>query len=75
MLAILGSPSKESYNFAQKQDILASNQEYAAYDISVDFVNEDALDRILQDQIGCEIERTAVQCMYSHFSRLQSVPN
>lgn len=75
MLAILGSPQKVSYDFAQKQDVLASNQEYAAYDISVDFVNEDALDRILQDQIGCEIEGTAVQCMYPHFSRLQSVPN
>ena len=39
----------KSYNFTKKQDVLASNKEYTAYNISVDFVDEDALNRILQD--------------------------
>ena len=49
MLAGSRSPQEESYNFAKEQDILASNQEYAAYNISVDFLDEDALSCILQD--------------------------
>ena len=49
MLAGSRSPQKESYNFTKKQDILASNQEYAAYNISVDFLDEDALSCLLQD--------------------------
>lgn len=37
------------YNFTKKQYVLAPNQEYAAHDISVDFLDEDALNRILKD--------------------------
>ena len=48
MLAGSRSSEKGSYNFTKKQDILASNQEYAAYNISVNFLDEDALSCILQ---------------------------
>ena len=49
MLAGSTSPQKETYDFTQEQNVLASNQEYATYNISVDFIDEDALNRILQD--------------------------
>ena len=49
MLAGSGLPQKEPYDFAQKQNVLASYQEYATCNISVDLVDEDALNRILQD--------------------------
>ena len=44
-----GWPKKKPYNFTKKKDILASNQKYAAHNVSVDFLDEDALNRILQD--------------------------
>ncbi len=38
-----------SYNFTKKQDVLASDKEDTAYDISVDFLDKYALNRFLQD--------------------------
>ena len=49
MLAGSGLPQKEPYDFTQEQNVFSSDQEYATYYISVDFVDEDALNRILQD--------------------------
>lgn len=40
---------KESYYFTKKQDVLASNQKYPAYNIGIDVMDEDALNRVLQD--------------------------
>lgn len=43
----------ETYNLAHEHDVLASHEEDATCDVTVSVANKDALDGVLQYEVGC----------------------
>jgi hypothetical protein len=42
---------KDSYNLAEQQHVFAAHDKHTAIDIGIDFLDKDALNRVLQNQI------------------------